>query len=140
MQKFSNFEALSKMNKNQGVCSVIIKTEDITTGTLRDILYIQLGGYHPRRPRGSQSDWEKRCDESFQAWAKERLGKESEQTISKWSSECWLLIGHKESFVLLCAISISSSFCMFVHDSYCLAMLVWFVHQRNVSQETFSLI
>ena len=67
-------------------------------------MYIQLGGYHPWRPRGSQSGWEKRCDESFQARAKERLGKESEQTISKWSSECWLLIGHKESFVLLCAI------------------------------------
>ena len=32
------------------------------------------------------------------------------------------------------------NFCMFVHNGYCLAIVVWFIHQRNVSQETFSLI
>ena len=105
MQKFSNFEALSKINEQKSRChSIIIKTDDITTGTPRDILHIQLGGYHPWRPRGSQLDRKKRCNKSFQARAKECLGKESEQTISKWSSECRLLIGHKKCFVLLCPI------------------------------------
>ena len=34
---------------------------------------------------------------SFQAWAEEPLGTDSQQTISKRSSECWLPIGHKSS-------------------------------------------
>ena len=59
---------------------------------------------HPRRPRGSQSGREKRRDESFQAQAEEPLGTDSHRTISKRSSECWLLIGHKKCFVLLCPI------------------------------------
>ena len=69
-----------------------------------DILYIQLSSYHPRRRNGSQLGEEKRRVEGFQAWEKERLGKGSERNISRWSSECWLLIGHKECFVLLCPI------------------------------------
>ena len=43
---------------------------------------------------------------------------------TKRSSECWLLIGHKKSFVLLCPIgqqNLMSSFCVIVHDGYCLA-------------------
>ena len=59
---------------------------------------------HPRRPRGSQSGWEKRLDESFQVRVKEPMGTESHQTISKNSSRCRLLIGHKKCFVLLCPI------------------------------------
>ena len=56
MQKFSNFEALSKINEQKSRChSIIIKTDDITTGTPRDTLYIHLGGYHPWRPRGSHA-------------------------------------------------------------------------------------
>ena len=47
---------------------------------------------------------EKRRDESFQAQAEEPLGTDSHRTISKRSSECWLLIGHKKCFVLLCPI------------------------------------
>ena len=81
--------------------------------------------HHPRRPRGSQSGRVKRRDESFQAWAEEPLGTESHQTISKQSSECWLLIGHKKCFVLLCPIGeqhLLSSFREFVHDGY------WFDH------------
>ena len=59
---------------------------------------------HPRRPRGSQSgrDREKRRDESFQLRAKEPLGTDSYQTISKNSSGCRLPIGRKKCFVLLC--------------------------------------
>ena len=53
---------------------------------------------HPRRPRGSQSGREKRWDESFQVRAKEP------RTISKNSSGCRLLIGHKKCLVLLCPI------------------------------------
>ena len=59
---------------------------------------------HPRRPRGSQSGREKRWDESFQVRAKETLGTDSHRTISKNSSGCRLLIGHKNCFVLLCPI------------------------------------
>ena len=57
---------------------------------------------------------------------------DSHRTISKWSSECWLLIGHKKCFVLLCPISkqfLLSSFREFVHDSYYLATVAWLVHQ-----------
>ena len=53
---------------------------------------------HPRRPRGSQSGREKRWDESFQVRAK------APRTISKNSSGCRLLIGHKKCLVLLCPI------------------------------------
>ena len=76
---------------------------------------------HPWRPRGSQSGWEKRRYESFQAQAEEPLGTDSHRTISKRSSECWLLIGHKKYFVLLCPIGeqhLLSSFRQFVHDGY----------------------
>ena len=72
---------------------------------------------------GGQSGREKRCDESFQAQAEKPLGTNSHQTISKRSSKCWLLIGHKKCFVLLCPIGeqfLLSSFREFVHDGYCL--------------------
>ena len=74
---------------------------------------------HPRGPRGSQSCRVKRHDKSFQAWAEEPLGIDSHRTISKWSRECWFLIGHKKCFVLLCPIGkqfLLSSSCDFVHD------------------------
>ena len=86
----------------------------------------------PRRPRGSQSGREKRSDESSQAQAEKPLGMDCHQTISKQSSECWLLIGLKNVFVLLCPIGeqhLLSSFRVFVRDGYCLAILVRFVHQ-----------
>ena len=56
------------------------------------------------RPRGSQSGQEKRREESFRVRAKEPLGTASHRTISKNSSGCRLLIGHKKCFVLLCPI------------------------------------
>ena len=58
--------------------------------------------------------------------AKERLGTDSQRTISKNSSGYRLLIGHKKCFVLLCRIGeqfLLSSFREFVHDGYCLATL-----------------
>ena len=76
---------------------------------------------HPRRPRGSQLGREKRQDENFQVRAKEPLGTDSYRTISKNSSGCRLLIGHKKCFVLLCPIGeqhLLSSFREFVHDGY----------------------
>ena len=78
---------------------------------------------HPRRPRGSHLGWEKMRDESFQVRAEEPLGTDSHRTISKNSSGCRLLIGHKKCFVLLCPIGeqfLLSSFREFVHDGYCL--------------------
>jgi len=99
----------------------------------------------PWRPRESHSGWEKsRHDKSFQGQAEEPLGTHSHSTIFKWSIECYLLIGRKKCFVLLCPIGkqhLVSSFREFVRDSFCLAILVWLVHQRNASnQETCSLI
>ena len=96
---------------------------------------------HPRRPRGSQSGWEKGRDESFQVRAKEPLGTDSHRAISKNSSGCRLLIGHKKCFVLLCPIQ--SEFLSWVRTRRLLfqSRLVWLMHQRNAgSQETFSLI
>ena len=57
----------------------------------------------------------------FSLRAKEPLGTDSHRIISKKSSGCRLLIGHKKCFVLLCPIGehISmSSFRVFVHDGY----------------------
>ena len=42
--------------------------------------------------------------ESFQARVEEPLGSDFYQTISERSGECWLLIGLKKCFVLLCPI------------------------------------
>ena len=76
---------------------------------------------HPRRPRGGQSGREKRRDESFQVRAKEPLGTDSHRTMSKNSSGCLLLIGHKKCFVLspIGEEFLLSSFREFVHDGYC---------------------
>ena len=109
------------------------------TGVQKIILLYQ-GLIHPRRPRGSQSGREKGRDESFQARAKEPLGTDSHQTISKNSSRYRLLIGHKKCFVLLCPIGkqfLLSSFREFVHDGYCLATLARFVHQACASKGNF---
>ena len=89
------------------------------------LLYL---GYlpHPRRPRGSQSGRDKNPDESFQARAEEPLATDSRRAISKLSGECWLLIGHKKCFVLLCPICgqhLLSSFLAFVHYRYCLSKM-----------------
>ena len=87
---------------------------------------------HPRRPRGSQSGREKMRDESFQVRAEEPLGTDSHRTISKNSSGCRLLIGHKKCFVLLCPMGeqfLLSSFREFVHNGYYLATLARFVQQ-----------
>ena len=94
---------------------------------------------HPWRPRGSQWGREKRRDESFQVRAKEPLGTDSNRTISKNSSGCRLLIGHKKCFVLLCPIGaqfLLSSFREFAHDGYCLGTLARFVHLVR-ARETF---
>ena len=92
---------------------------------------------HPQRPRGSQLGREKGHDKSFQALIEEPLGTESHWTISKRSSECWLLIGLKKCFVLLCQISeqfLLSSFREFVHDGYCLATVAQFIHQAFLTR------
>ena len=63
-----------------------------------------------------------RARRKFQVRAKETLGTDSHRAISKNSSGCRLLIGHKKCFVLLCPIGeqfLLSSFREFVHDGYC---------------------
>ena len=69
---------------------------------------------HPRRPRGSQLGREKRCDESFQARAEEPMDTDSHRTISKRSSECWLLIGHKNALYYFDQSANSFSWVLFV--------------------------
>ena len=77
---------------------------------------------------------------SFQVRAKEPLSTDSHRTISKNSSGCRLLIGHKKCFVLLSPIGeqfLVSSFRDFVHDGYCLATLARFVHQACACKGNF---
>ena len=69
---------------------------------------------HPRRPRGGQSGREKRRDESFQVQAEKPLGTDSHWTISKRSSECWLLIGHKNALYYCAQSGNSISWVLFV--------------------------
>ena len=74
-----------------------------------------------RRPWGGQLGLEKRRDESFQAHAEKPLFTDTHRTISKRSSEYWLLTGHKKCFVLLCPIGekhLLSYISEFVHDGY----------------------
>ena len=76
-------------------------------------------------------------DESFQAQAEKTLGTDSHRTISKRSSQCCLLIGHKKCFVLLCPIGepfLLSSFREFVHDGYFLATVARFVYQAFLTR------
>ena len=64
-----------------------------------------------------------------------RLSQDHFQTV-KW--ECWLLIGHKQCFVLLCPIGeqfLLSSFREFVHDGYYLPTVAWFVHQAFLTRQ-----
>ena len=96
--------------------------------------------YLNKFPYLHQSDREKRRDESFQAWAEEPLGKDSHRTISKRSSECWLLIRPKKGFdnVLLCPIGeqfLLSYFREFVHDGYYLATVARFVHEAFLTSQ-----
>ena len=77
-------------------------------------------------PSSESAGREKRHDES-QARAEEPLVIITYETISKRSSEFWLLIGHKRCFALPCPIGeqhLLSSFWAFVHDGYCDVILV----------------
>ena len=68
------------------------------------------------------------------------MGTDSHRTISKTSSGCRLLIGHKKCFVLfypICEQFLLSSFREFVHDGYCLSTLARFVHQACASKGNF---
>ena len=136
----SRQNVIRKQNEmNSGSCTVQPNVVCVKTQASR----IQV---HPRRPRDSQAGREKGRDESFQVRAKEPLGTDSYRAISKNSSGCRLLIGHKKCFVLLCPIGeqfLLSSFREFVHDGYCFdhGLSGSCIHQRNASsQETFSLI
>ena len=48
------------------------------------------------------------------------LGTDSHRTVSKRSSECWLLIGHKKCFVLFCPIGEQhlATVARFVHQAF----------------------
>ena len=89
---------------------------------------------------GAVSRAEERRDKNFQARAEEPLGTDSQRTISKRSSKCWLLIGHKKCFVLLCPMGeefLLSSFREFVHDGYCLFRLTGSFTKLVHARKTF---
>ena len=70
---------------------------------------------NPRRPRSCQSGQEKRCNRSLQAWVEEPLGTLTDRTpISKWSSGCCLLIGHKNALYYWVEFANSNSWVLFV--------------------------
>ena len=102
-------------------------------GPLFKIFWLTV--HHPRRPRGSQSGREKRQDESFQVRKKETLSTDSHRTISKNSSRCRFLIGHKN--LMLCIIvpnrrTVPPEFFSWVRTRRLLSRsrLVWLMHQR----------
>ena len=78
---------------------------------------------HPRRPRGSQSGREIRCDESFQARAEEPLGTDFHRTISQRSSECWFLIGNKKMLCIIVPNRRNSFSCVLFVSSYTTAIV-----------------
>ena len=141
-----NFIEAIEPSSNQSFCFNLRDKIKLSTQTLCPFIKtLESCRGHPRRPRGSQSSREKRRDESFQAQAEEPLGTDSHWTISKRSSECWLLIGHKKCFVLLCPIGeqhLLSSIREFVHDATAIdSITACLAHKTNArSQETFSLI
>ena len=61
-------------------------------------------------------------DESFQVRAEEPLGTDSHRTISKHSSGCWLLIGHKNTLYYCAQSANSFSWVLFV-SSYTTAIV-----------------
>ena len=73
-------------------------------------------------PGGGQWGREKRRDESFQAQAEKPLGTDSHRTISKRSSECWLLTGHKNALYYCAQSANSFSWVLFV-SSYTTAIV-----------------
>ena len=90
--------------------------------------------------QGQSVGSEEKAGQTFSSRGKEPLGTETHRTISKNSSGCRLLIGHKKCFVLLCPIGeqfLLSSFREFVHDGYCLATLARFVHQACAYKGNF---
>ena len=86
---------------------------------------------------------EKRRDKSFHAPAEEagpgyRLG---HQTISKRSSKCWLLIGHKKILCrYYCSQSANSIPRVIFVCSYTTAIFSPYLQRNARNQETFSLI
>ena len=87
-----------------------------------------------REPRGSQSGREKCGNESFQTLAEEPLGTDSHRTISKQSSEYWLLIGHKKMHCIIVP-NRRTDFREFVHDGYYLATVAQFIHQAFLTRQ-----
>ena len=77
---------------------------------------------HPRRSSGGQSGREKRRDKSFQAQEEKPLGTDSHRTISKGSSDCWLLTGHIKNALYYCAQSANSIFWVLFVSSYTTAI------------------
>ena len=89
-----------------------------------------LTGFHPSSETQGQSVWLGGTTKVFKHRRKSPLV--PILTTSKHSSECWLLVRPTKRFVLLCPIGeqhLLSFFREFVHNGYCLTILVRCVHQ-----------
>ena len=95
---------------------VVIATHPLICVHTFVLMRFRLSLLHPRRPRGSQSGGRKGATKVFKHRRKSPWVTDSHRTISKRSSECWLLIGHKKCFVLLCPIGDSFSWVLFVRS------------------------
>ena len=102
MRKRRKGRRMKQVMRTQLLKSVLICSKrDLNSLVFKVMVFWKLYGTHPRRPRGGQSGREKRRDKNFQAQAEKPLGTDSHRTISKRSSNRWLLIGHKK---MLCII------------------------------------
>ena len=102
---------------------------------------IDVRGFHPRRPRGSQSGRRKRLMGNFLSGSGRapgyRLSLDHFQTIKRmlapdWTQKCFVLLGPIDEQYLL-----SSSFGELVHDGYCLVIVARFVHKGRACKENF---
>ena len=108
---------------------------------INDFFSSQQRYYHPRRPSGSQSGRKRPGTVKF---AKETPGTDSHRTISKTSSRCLLLIGHKKCFVSLCPVGeqfiLPQKIFNFVHSKTLFSALVMRYGSENGKQMQVTII
>ena len=117
-EKYSNYPLTTTLGVRFASCENIVsrfETSSLPTTPLPPLGAHQMSK-HPRRPSGSQSGREKRREQSFHVRAKEPLGTDSHRTISKTSSGCRLLIGHKHALYYCAQSSNSFSLVLFVRS------------------------
>ena len=112
-------------------------------GTKNALYYRAQSANHPRKHRGSQSGLEKRRNSSFQVRAKESLGTDSHQTISKIQADAGSWLGKKNALCHCAQSANSFSWVLFV-SSYTTAiaspLLLGSFNKLVRAKETFIMI